>query len=69
MEKIKMDTINQDTIEKIMTNFNQLKSQIEKIEGILTDLNNCKSEYTKTILVSASTKLAEQMGLKEKIFG
>lgn len=59
----------QETIEKITTNFNSMKSQIEKLTALIEDINKCDSEYTKTILLSAITKLADSAGLKEKLIG
>ncbi len=64
-----METITQETIDKVVNNFGQIRTQFDKMDGIVSDLNNCTSDYTKTILVSAISKLSEQMGLKEKIFG
>ncbi len=63
-----MDNVTQETIEKISGNFKQIKTQFDKIDGIVSDLANCTSDYSKTILVSAISKLSEQLGLKEKIF-
>ena len=68
-EEKKMDTVTQETIDKIVNNFKQIMIQFDKMDGIVSDLNNCTSDYTKTILVSAITKLSEQLGIKEKIFG
>jgi hypothetical protein len=64
-----MDTITQETIDKVVNNFGQIKTQFDKMDGIVSDLNNCNSDYAKTILVSAIMKLSEQLGLKEKVFG
>ena len=68
-EEKKMDTITQETIDKVVNNFKQIMVQFDKLDGIVSDLNNCTSDYTKTILVSAISKLSEQLGIKEKVFG
>lgn len=58
----------QETVEKVVKNINQVKTQFEKLEEIVNDISSCKSDYTKNILVSAISKISEQIGIKEKVF-
>ena len=63
-----MENITQENIDKVVNNFNKFKLAFDKMSGIVEDLNNCNSDYSKTILFSAISKMAEQVGLKDKIF-
>jgi len=64
-----MDSINQETLEKMTNNWKSFATQFEKLGNLIEDMGNCKSDYTKSVLFSAVTKIAEQLGLKEKIIG
>lgn len=62
-----MEKITEEYIANITKNWTSFKGNIQKIDGIIDDINNCKSETSKSILVSYANKLFENM-IQNKVF-
>lgn len=56
-----MDKISDEYIALISKNWNSFKSNIPKIDGIIEDISNCRSDSSKSILISYAKKLFENM--------
>lgn len=62
-----MEKITDEYVANITKNWNSFKNNIPKIDGIIEDIGNCKSDSSRSILVSYAIKLFDNM-IQNKIF-